>query len=34
MPEGLWTVEDIGTQALYVWGCSPDQREPGDEEMG
>lgn len=35
MPRGLWTVEDIGTQALYlVTGYSPDQREPGDGGIG
>lgn len=35
MPWGLWTVEDIGTQALYlVTGHSPDQREPGEGGIG
>lgn len=35
MPEDLWTVEDIGTRALYlVTGYSPDQREPGDSGIG
>lgn len=35
MPEGLWTVEDTGTRALYlVTGYSPDQREPGDGGIG
>lgn len=35
MPRGLWTVEDKGTQALYlVTGYSPDQRDPGDGGIG